>query len=89
MKLLTEPIDAIVRFRAAGDGMPRPYKFRYKDEYDNAYEVRIDRISQIKEWRYAGKRSFIYRCTSNICGSERTYEIRYLVDECRWELYKM
>lgn len=89
MKLLSEPIDAIVRFRASGDGTPLPYKFRYKDSYDNAYEVRIDRIDQVKEWRFGGKRSFVYRCTSNICGAQRMYEIRYLVDECRWELYKM
>ena len=77
MKLLSEPIDAIVRFKADGNGMPRPYKFRYKDRFDNAYEVRIDRINQVKEWRFAGKRSFVYRCTSNICGSERMYEIRW------------
>lgn len=89
MKILAEPIDAIVTFRAEGGERPRPYKFRYKDRDSNTHEVKIDRIFHVEEWRLAGVKSLVYRCSSVISGVEKLYEIRYIIDECRWELYKM
>ncbi len=89
MKLKNTPIDVIARFRVKGSGLPSPYKFRYKDEHDNYYEVRIDHIYHIKDHRFGGKRFLVYRCVSTISEEEMMYELRYFVDECRWELYKM
>ncbi len=89
MKLRNLPIDVIARFRVKGPEIPDPYKFRYKDEHGNAYDVRVERIYHIKDHHFGGKRFFIYRCVSHIAGEERMYELRYLVDECKWELYKM
>jgi len=89
LKILSEPIDAVVRFRAGADQKPLPYKFRYRDDCANLFEVKIDRIFKVEEWKLAGIRSLVYRCASVICGAEKVYELRYIVDECRWELYKM
>lgn len=89
MKILAEPIDAIVTFKAEKNDKPRPYKFRYTDKDSNVYEVKIEKIFQVDEWKFAGIKSLVYRCSSVICGVEKLYEIRYIIDECRWELYKM
>ncbi len=89
MKLMNTPIDVIARFRVNDPEIPNPYKFRYKDEAGNSYDVKVDRIYHIKGHRFGGKRTFIYRCVSTIAGEERMYELKYLVDECKWLLYKM
>ena len=92
MKLMNTPIDVIARFRVRSPEIPDPYKsykYRYKDEACNSYDVKVDRIYHIKDHRFGGKRTFIYRCVSTIAGEERMYELKYLVDECKWLLYKM
>lgn len=86
MKILSEPIDAMVKFK--GKEKPLPYKFRYMDD-EVYHEIKIDKIMTIEETKIAGIRSYIYRCQSQIKGVEKIYEIKYIIGECRWELYKM
>lgn len=87
MKILAEPIDAIVIFK--GKNKPRPYKFKYCDINEVTHEIRIDKILQEEETKLAGVKAFIYRCQSEIKGEIKVYELKYRIDECRWELYKM
>ena len=89
MKLHNVPIDVIARFWVKSPEIPDPYKFRYKDEAGNSYDVKVERIYHIKDHRFGGKRTFIYRCVSTIAGEERMYELKYMLDECKWLLYKM
>ena len=87
MKILAEPIDAVVRFK--GKEKPIPYKFRYADKEEVVHEVRVDKILMSEETKLAGIRAYIYLCQSNIDGISRLYELKYLISDCRWELYKM
>ncbi len=87
MKILAEPIDAVVKF--TGKEKPIPFKFRYVDKGGRQFTVRVDKILMCEETRTAGVRTFIYRCQSIVAGAERLYELKYLVQDCRWELYKM
>ena len=87
MKILAEPIDALVMFR--GKDRPRPHKFRYFDRASKVHEVRIDKILQIDEVKTAGIRALIYRCQSETNGICALYELKYIIEDCRWELYKM
>lgn len=87
MKILSEPIDALVMFR--GKDNPRPHKFRYFDRDSLAHEIKIDKILQIDAKKTAGIRALVYRCQSEIEGIVVLYELKYLIEECRWELYKM
>ena len=87
MKILAEPIDALVMFR--GKEKPRPYKFRYEDENSTGHEIRIDKIIQVDQSKKAGIKALVYRCQSEIENQLVVYELKYLIDECRWELYKM
>lgn len=88
MKILSEPIDAIVKF-TKGKGHPVPYKFRYADKEQLNHEIKIDKIVTITELKLAGIRSIIYLCQSKIDGIEMLYELKYLISDCKWELYKM
>lgn len=87
MKIMSEPIDAIVKFK--GKEKPVPYKFRYLDEEEVYNEVKIDKIITVEETKIAGIRAYIYRCQSQVKGVEKVYEIKYIIGECRWELYKI
>jgi hypothetical protein len=88
MKILSEPIDAIVKF-TKGKEHPVPYKFRYADKEQRNHEVRIDKIITVTESKLGGIRSIIYLCQSKIDGVAMLYELKYLISDCRWELYKM
>jgi len=45
--------------------------------------LRIDRT------RIAGKESIVYHCQSFIGDMEKRYELKYIISECRWVLYKI
>lgn len=87
MKILAEPIDAVVKFK--GREKPIPYKFRYSDKEETIHEVKVDKILMSEETKLAGIRAYIYLCQSSIDGITKLYELKYLINDCRWELYKM
>ena len=87
MKLLMRPIDAIVVFK--GSGKPLPYKFRYTDSDGSSREVYVKRILTATEERVAGMPTYFYDCQSDFNGSEKRYQLKYVIPECRWELYKL
>lgn len=86
MKILANPIDAIVTFSKGKK--PMPYKFRY-EENGELQTVKIDNIVDIQEQKIAGISSLVYLCQSVINNVEKRYELKYVIKECRWELYKM
>jgi len=87
MKILAKPIEAAVWFKS--NEKPHPVKFRYIDLEGQVQYVNVDNIIDIKETKMAGIKAFVYRCQSDISGTLMVYELKYLVNECRWELYKM
>lgn len=95
MKIVSEPVDMIARFTSAGDRgekngeKPVPCKFRYTDIAGVSREVRIDRIISAYPGIFGGVRAYIYRCQSVIGNTEKIYELKYIIGECRWELYKI
>ena len=82
MKILAEPIDVIARFKAKEK--PVPVKFRFQDQ-----EIPVDKIIQIDETKLAGIKSIVYHCQSCINNEVKRYELKYILDKWRWELYKM
>lgn len=87
MRILSEPIDTIVKFK--GKEKPIPYKFRYADKKEIYHEIKIDKILMIEETKVAGIKAFVYLCQSEVNGIAKLYELKYLISDCRWELYKM
>lgn len=87
MKIIAKPVDAVAVFKGAG--RPLPYKFRYEDEDGGQTEVRVEQIFLVEERRIAGIPTLVYDCQSFVNGVQKRYQLKYLVQECRWELYKM
>ena len=87
LKVLAKFIDAIVVFRGAN--RPLPYKFRYRDESGEAREFLVDTVINVREQTVAGITSLLYECQSRIDGVDRRYQLRYIVPECKWMVYKI
>lgn len=87
MKIIAAPIDTLVLFR--GKEKPLPYRFKYTDTEGVRREIKIDKILYTEESKLAGAKAFIYSCQSFIGNEQRRYELKYIVAEYRWELYKI
>lgn len=87
MKILAMPIEAAAWFKLKEK--PQPVKFRYKDEEGMVHQIKVDQIQFVEEIKIAGIKAYVYRCQSQVGGMEKLYELKYLVNDCRWELYKM
>jgi hypothetical protein len=87
VKIIAEPIEAAVWFKSKE--RPLPVKFRYNNSDGQICMVNVDKIICIDETKLAGIRAFVYRCQSEVGGTMMIYELKYLINDCRWELYKM
>ena len=84
--MLARFIDTIVVFK--GENRPLPYKFRYKDDQGGVRELFVDKILLVTEQKVAGVTSLLYECQSEVDGEERRYQLRYIVPQCKWMIYK-
>ena len=94
MKIVAEPVDMIAEFasgdrRCGSSEKPLPCKFRYTDLAGIAREIYVDRVIHSELAVSGGVRSYIYRCQSVVENIEKIYELKYIIGECRWELYKI
>jgi len=88
VKILAKQIDVYVVF--LGDSKPHPVRFRIKKEdSEEKIVIKVDKVLSVADNKNAGKLSYIYRCRGRINGSLREYELKYRINECKWELYKM
>ncbi|NLY81954.1 MAG: hypothetical protein GX078_04120 [Clostridiales bacterium] len=88
MKIVSKPIDVIVIFKIKEK--PIPYKFKYVDcGCSETREIKVDKVITTAKSRIAGVETIVYRCQSFIGGQIITYELKYIIDEYRWVLYKL
>ena len=87
MKIVARPIDAIVVFK--GNGHPLPYRFKFTAENGEKTEISVEKILLVEEQRVAGKPSLVYDCQSRIGSCQRRYQLKYMIPDCRWVLYKI
>lgn len=84
---VAKPINTIIVFEESK--YPMPYRFRYVDDKGTAQDVYVDKFINIEEKKIAGIRTINYSCQSRIGGRDIRYELKYVIDDPRWELYKM
>ncbi len=87
MKIVARPIETIALF--CGVAPPRPLRFRFSGEDGSWVVVRVEQILETRKDRTGGCDSYLYLCQSLVQGQRRRYEIKYLVAETRWVLYKI
>ena len=87
MKIVAKPIDVLATF--CGNQKPVPYKFKVYQESGERVAVSVDKIRCVEESRLAGVDALIYTCQSVVCGEEKIYQLKYIIGQYRWELYKI
>lgn len=87
MKIVAKPIDVIATF--SGQKKPMPYKFKFYQTSGEKIEVLVDRVQCVEESRLAGIEALIYTCQSVLNGEQKIYQLKYIIRQYRWELYKM
>lgn len=87
MRIVSKPIEMIAHFK--DKNIPQPLKFRLKNT-DSSYSIiKVDCVTETREEKLAGIRAYVYRCQSFIKNSEKVYELKYIIEDCKWVLYKM
>ena len=85
MREINEKIKVIAVFEPGQ--LPRPYKFKIKDNIGNEQTIYVDEIESIYKWSDA---FLVYSCKSYFeNNTSRTYELKYYKKECQWELVKV
>lgn len=86
MKIVAKPIKTMVVFEYEGKS-PIPYKFKIQLGDGSEKMIHIDkRITSYKQ-RIAGIDTIIYECQSIIDGIEKRYKLKYILAQCKWQLY--
>ncbi len=86
MKLIAEPIEAIMWTSKQGD--LRPIRFQWENGQQRQV-IKIDRIVKVERTQKAGEAALVYTCESVIRNEKRLYELRYTLGNCTWVLYKI
>lgn len=87
MKIVSKPIEMIAYFKEKN--IPQPLKFRLKNIDHTPVIIKIDYVIEIREEKLAGIRAYVYRCQSLIKNIEKIYELKYIIEDCKWILYKV
>lgn len=88
MKIVSRAINMIAFFMI-DENIPRPHLFKMVDDRGESVEVRVGRIIRFDRKKIAGVDSYVYQCQSIIGDIEKRYELKYIIPECRWLLYKI
>ena len=86
MKIVAKPIKTMVVFEYEGK-MPIPYKFKFQQDDGSEKIIRIDKRITSYTQRIAGIDTIIYECQSVIDVIEKRYKLKYILSQCKWQLY--
>lgn len=86
MKVMMKPIEVLAWFSI--EGAPRPLRFKLQGDYDEVHVYKVEQILHRSEEKLAGNRMLIYRCQSEIEGTQRLFELKYEPNTYKWYLCK-
>lgn len=86
MKVINKTIEMIALFK---DGEPRPIRLRINDEMGELKVYRIEQILSKGIKKVDNQNVWVFNCLIIINGMKRLCEIRYILSETKWVLYKM
>jgi hypothetical protein len=85
MRTISVEIEMICHFSKTGI---TPLKFKYQ-EGDSYKVIKVDKVVSKSTEKLCGNIALIFDCQSAIEGIERLYQLKYLVSECKWLLFKI
>ena len=86
MKIVAKPIKTMVVFEYEGKS-PIPYKFKIQMGDGSEKTIHNDKRITSYTQRIAGIDTIIYECQSIIDGIEKRYKLKYILAQCKWQLY--
>ncbi|MGN0711701.1 MAG: hypothetical protein ACI4LO_08060 [Anaerovoracaceae bacterium] len=86
MKIVAKPIKTMVVFEYEGK-VPIPYKFKLQLDDGSEQTIYIDKRITSYRQKIAGIDTIIFECQSVIDGIEKRYKLKYILSDCRWQLY--
>lgn len=86
MKVVNKNIEMIALFK---EGEPRPIRLRITDEMGELQVYRIDQILSKGIKKVDNQNIWAFNCFIIVNGMKRLCEIRYILSETRWVLYKI
>ena len=87
MKIIAKQIDMLAVFER--DGTVRPQRFRLVGDDETVRTVKVEQVITTTEARTGGIKAILFSCQSSIGNVMKRYELRYCVEEHRWELFKI
>jgi len=87
MKVLMTPIEILAWFTK--NGIPHPLKFKYLNERQEEEVIKIDKILNRWEEKFAGKPTLVFHCQSEFRGTPKLFDIKYELHTSTWFLYRM
>jgi len=87
MKLINKEIDMVVQHDTKGN--LRPMRFRIHGDYGQLIVIGIDKIVSVEHVGENKNPVRAYMCKSIVEGIERIYELRFIVVNMKWILYRM
>ena len=86
MKVLSQNIEVICHFDKVGKIKP----IRFKIEEDSGCKViKIEKIITTDLQKQCGNRVYVFTCMVVIDGIQKICEIKYIIEDCRWLLFKI
>lgn len=86
MRAIMQPVDMIAHFPM--NGLPRPMRFRVKDENGEYLAINIERVLTKSEEKVGREIWLLYRCECVVHNQKRLAEFKYENGTCRWFIYK-
>ncbi|MTI53762.1 hypothetical protein [Geosporobacter ferrireducens] len=87
MKIVNKAVEMISKTNL--DGQITPVKFRLIGEDESWIEIKVDQVLTKELNKLAGNKMWVYECQSLISGTLKRYQLRYEIDTCRWQLFKI
>lgn len=88
MKKIEKGIDVLCVF-SEGTAPPMPRKFKIKYRNGTIKTVSVDQVKLVENNLPLGLHNYVFHCASEIEECLIEYELRYFVNEMRWELFKV
>lgn len=82
MKRIMAQVQMIAKFDVSGNATPA--RFAYDDKV-----IDVERVIGVREEKFAGKRTLVFGCQSEVDGELRRYELKYEVPTGIWFLVKI
>lgn len=86
MKIVAKNLEMICHFNSNGIN---PIKFKYQEDNGSNKVIKVDKVIGKNMETLCGNSAWIFDCQSIIDGVERLYQLKFIISECKWLLWKI